>query len=138
MGVAELVTPASQSERPALETAIASRRLPPLQFLKRTEDSNAENRRTGALQNLKQIIAPGRILKKVIDDQVCAKGEMRAPAPVNTQKQPLTVRVEHQTQAWAPPMLPHGAALIDIFPTGPAVKRSRDTSRETSPPLSFT
>ena len=119
--MAEIVTSTGQSERPALEPTIAPRRFPPLQFLERAEDANGEDRRTGSLQNVKDIIGPSRLLKEVVDDQVGTEPEMRAPASVNSREQSVAVGIEDQPEARAPPMGSSSAALIDVFPARPAV-----------------
>jgi hypothetical protein len=69
----------------------------------------------------------------VVDDQVRAKLEMRGPAPVHSREQPVAVRVEHQPEARAPPVFSLGAALVDVFPAGPAVMgRARHEPRNIS------
>ena len=91
----ELITSAGEADRPALEAAIAPPRFPAFQFRQRAIHTNAEDPGAGFSQNLEDLLAPVRILKEVVDDQVGAQFEMRAPAPVNPLEQPPAVWVEH-------------------------------------------
>jgi len=124
----ELITAAGEADRPARQFAITPRRFPAFQLRQRAIHTDTEHPGPGSPQNLPHLLAPVRILKEVIDDQMGAEFEMGAPAPVHPREQPAAMRVEHQPQAWAPSVVPLGLAVIDVLPGRPAIKSTTSSN----------
>ena len=121
MAVAKLITSAGQTQRTALEFAVASERFATFQLGQISLHLDQENPRITFAQYIEQFLTPVGILNKVIDDEVGAQFEMGAPAALKATEQTAHMRIENNAKPRAAAVPAGRVALVQILPTRASV-----------------